>query len=233
MGEKAEQAADGFVVPPGLATVTFPGPDGGTIERTIDDGEVVPFGASGECGIRFGHAPVRDRAVPGIAGRFLAAGSRLVVECAERPGYRALEVVIPGRAGRLIPLGEAWSPRDRRFAVLVGGSQPTRWRMDVVARRQTVPRGRCAEPTGLERVELDDADLELLTAYAGRNQLEPATHREVGQRLHMDYNTARNKLYRLWSLFFAAELPMPDVQDKRIAVVECARIHGLLRDVEQ
>lgn len=76
----------GLAVPPGLASVTFPGPDGGAVERLIDDCEVVAFGAGGECGVRFGHAPVRDRSVPGIAGRFLAIGARLMVECAESPG---------------------------------------------------------------------------------------------------------------------------------------------------
>lgn len=221
----------GLTVPAGLASVTFSGPDGGAVERLIDDREVIPFGAGGECGVRFGHAPVRDRSVPGIAGRFLAIGSRVMVECAESPGYRALEMLVPGEAPRLVPLGEAWSPRAREFAVVVAGAGNSSWRLDLTVRRRTVPRGTSPEPTGLEPVELDPAELEVLAAYAAplnRGQLEPATHRQVAATLHMDYNTVRAKLYRIGRRFFAAELPMPEVSDKRVAVVECARIHGLL-----
>jgi hypothetical protein len=221
----------GLAVPPGLASVIYPGPDGGVVERLIDDGEIVAFGAAGECGVRFGHAPVRDRAVPGIAGRLLTIGTRLIVECAERPGYRALELLVPGEATRYVPLGEAWSPRPREFTVVVAGGNASGWRMDVTVRRRAVPRGVCSVPTGLEPLQLAPADLELLTAYAAplrRGHLEPATHRQVAAALHMDYNTARAKLYQIGRRFFAAELPMPDVSDKRIAVVECARLHGLL-----
>lgn len=230
-GSQRQPPSGGLAVPPGLASVVYPGPDGGAVETLVDEGEVVTFGASSECGVRFGHAPVRDRAVPGVAGRLLAIGTRLMIECAEKPGYRALELLIPGEATRYVPLGEAWSPRPREFAVLVAGGQSRAWRLDVTVRRRAVPKGISSVPTDLEPLHLAPAERELLAAYAAplqRGQLEPATHRRVAEQLHMDYNTARARLYQIGRRFFAAELPMPDVGDKRVAVVECARIHGLL-----
>jgi hypothetical protein len=222
-----------MAVPPGLARITYPGPDGSAIDTTMDDGAIVAFGASRECGVRLGYAPVRDARVPGIAGRLLTIGSRLIVECAESDGYRALEVRVPHEPTRLVPLGEAFSPRRREFSIFLPGSRSTMWRLDVTVRRRAIARGTATEPTGLPPVRLADADRALLACYAAplrRGLLEPATHTQVADALNVDYNTARNRLYEIDRKFFAAELPMPEVSDRRIAVVECARAHGLLPD---
>ena len=41
-------------------------------------------------------------------------------------------------------------------------------------------------------------------------------------------NSAREALYEVWAKLFAAGIPMPDVSEKRIAVVEAVRLHRLL-----
>jgi hypothetical protein len=38
----------------------------------------------------------------------------------------------------------------------------------------------------------------------------------------------REILYEIWARMFAQQVPMPDVSDKRVAVVEATRVHGLL-----
>jgi hypothetical protein len=62
-----------------------------------------------------------------------------------------------------------------------------------------------------------------------RGRLEPATHTEAAARLSYHPNSVREALYDVWSRMFAAGIPIPDISDKRIAVVEAIRINGLLR----
>lgn len=234
MGVDNDQAATApLSVQPGLAHVAYTGPTGGPVGTTLEEGDVATFGASGECDIRFGYAPVRDRSVPGVAGRLLAIASRVIVECAETSGYRALEVRAPGEPAHLVPLGEAFSPRSRDFFILLPGSSSRCWRMDVAVRRRSIPRGQAPERTGLDPVDLTAKERLLLQHYAAPlscGQVEPATHREVSTAMGIDYNTARARLYTIAGKFFAAELPIPDVTDKRVAVIECARVHRLLDD---
>jgi hypothetical protein len=59
-------------------------------------------------------------------------------------------------------------------------------------------------------------------------RLEPATHREVAAALSYHPNSAREALYEVWARMFAAGIPMPDVAEKRVAVVEAVRLHRLL-----
>jgi hypothetical protein len=50
----------------------------------------------------------------------------------------------------------------------------------------------------------------------------------VAAALNYHPNTVREVLYEIWALMFAEQIPMPDVSDKRVAVVEAARVHGML-----
>lgn len=213
------------------AVVTFPAPHG-VDAVTLSDGGMVAFGRSADCQARFGYAPVPDEDVPRVAGRLLAAGERVFVESAAQPGHRALEVRNPQGAVVQIPHGEGFSPREGRFDVLVRGKSQL-WRLGVTV-RQPHERSRFGPtdpPTNRFDLGLSDLQHRVLATYSeplASGRMEPATHKEVASALNYHPNTVREILYEIWALMFAHEVPMPDVSDKRIAVVEAARVHGLL-----
>jgi len=214
------------------AVVTYPAPHG--VEAvTLRDGDCVSFGRGGECDVRFGYAPLADRGVPRRAGSLVAANQRVFVESEAEPGHRALTLREPDGSVFQLGVGEGHAPRGPRFEVLVPG-ESTVWKLSVTVRDARV-RPTAADrgdlPTYRHELVLTDLQRRVLDAYAEpirHGRMEPATHREVATVLHYHPNTVREVVYDIWAAMFAAQLPMPDVSDKRVAVVEAARTHGLL-----
>jgi hypothetical protein len=86
-------------------------------------------------------------------------------------------------------------------------------------------------PTSHYALDLTDLQRTVLDTYfqpLRQGRIEPATHREVAVKLSYHPNTVREALYEIWTLMFQQGVPMPDISDKRVAVVEAARVHGIL-----
>jgi hypothetical protein len=213
------------------AVVTYPAPHG-TDAVTLSEGESAQFGRGAECKIRFGYAPIPDDTVPRVAGSLLAANQRVFIESTGLLGHRTLEVRTPSGTTR-IPAGEAFSPRERHFDVVVLGEQSS-WRLGVrvCATERTAPEQISTDPpTRRFSLDLNEREFAVLTAYCeppNRSRSEPATHKEVAAALNYHPNTVREILYEIWAQMLELQIPMPDVSDKRIAVVEATRLHGLL-----
>ncbi|HEY7947057.1 MAG TPA: hypothetical protein VID75_05250 [Acidimicrobiales bacterium] len=213
------------------AVITFPAPHG-TEAITLCEGETASFGRGTECRIRFGYAPVPDEGVPRVAGSLLAANGRIFIESSTQPGHRALELRTAETVIQ-IPAGEGFSPRDSQFDLLVRG-EGTPWKLGVAVRPVPEPSTGLRSddpPTKRFSLDLTETQYAVLAAYCeppGRARSEPATHREVAAALNYHPNTVREILYEIWARMFAEQVPMPDVSDKRVAVVEATRVHGLL-----
>jgi hypothetical protein len=213
------------------AVVTYPAPHG-TDVTTLHDGESARFGRGMECEIRFGYAPVSDEGVPRVAGTLLAANRRIFVESANQPGRRTIEIRSVSGTDQL-PAGEGFSPRDSHFDLFVRGENSA-WKLAVRFRTnsESAAAERSADPpTKRLSLELSEKQYAVLAAYCeppNRGQSEPATHKEAAAALNYHPNTVREILYEIWALMIELQVPMPDVTDKRIAVVEAARLHGLL-----
>jgi hypothetical protein len=215
----------------GRAAVTFPAPHG-TESVVLRDGEVAEFGRGGECGVRFGYAPLADVGVPRVAGRFVVASARVFVESVDVAGRRSLEIVTVGRPPLLLGVGDGFAPSEPEFRVMVHGEQQA-WALSVVVRRDTPDASRSGwePPTRSFELQLTDMQRRVVGAYIEplhHGRMEPATHREVASALSYHPNSAREALYEVWAKLFAAGIPMPDVSDKRVAVVEAVRLHRLL-----
>jgi len=213
------------------AVVTFPAPHG-TEAITLCDGDAVWFGRGAECRIRFGYAPVPDEGVPRVAGSLVAVNRRVFIESATQPGHRALE--LRGNEGTTqIAAGEGFSPRDSQFDLLVRGESSV-WKLGVTVRESvdSLTAQRSDDPpTKRFSLDLTESQYAVLAAYCeppSRGRSEPATHKEVAAALNYHPNTVREILYEIWARMFAQQVPMPDVSDKRVAVVEATRVHGLL-----
>jgi hypothetical protein len=215
------------------AAVTYPAPHG-TESFLLRDGDVVAFGRGVDCPIRFAYAPIQDDAVPRKAGQLVVANQRVFVEGMDAPGRPAIEIAVAGSPPVAIALGEAHSPREAEFAVHVRGTERI-WKLTVAVRgdEPARPSDLAGPPTRTYELALTPMQEKVVAAYLEprrRGRLEPATHREVATRLSYHPNSVREALYEVWSRMFAAGIPMPDISDKRIAVVEAIRVHGLLRD---
>jgi hypothetical protein len=157
---------------------------------------------------------------------------RVFVESTDQPGHRTLEIRGPSGTNQ-IPAGEGFSPRDAHFDLFVRGEKSA-WKLAVRVRTTPDPitTGRSTDPpTKRLSLELSEKQYAVLAAYSeppNRGRSEPATHKEVAAALNYHPNTVREILYEIWALMFELQVPMPDVSDKRIAVVEAARLHGLL-----
>ncbi len=213
--------------------VTYPAPHG-TEALVLHDGDVVRFGRGSECEVRFAYAPTADPGVPRVAGCLVVSHRRVFVESSDQLGHRALTVRADEGGTVQIPVGEGHSPRTARFEVLVPGEvEPWRIALTVRASPAGDPRPTSDDPpTRRHSLTLTPLQRTVLAAYSeplARGRLEPATHREVGTALSYHPNTVREVLYEIWAEMFAEQIPMPDVSDKRVAVVEAARVHGLLR----
>jgi hypothetical protein len=213
------------------AVVTYPAPHG-TDAITLRDGESAVFGRGAECQIRFGYAPFPDEGVPRVAGSLLAVNRRIFIESATQPGHRALE--LRSSAGVMqIAAGEGFSPREGHFELFVRGEKSV-WKLGITVRESEVSAAvdRSADPpTKRFSLDLTESQYAVLKAYCeppNRGRSEPATHKEVGAALNYHPNTVREILYEIWARMFAQQVPMPDVSDKRVAVVEATRVHGLL-----
>jgi hypothetical protein len=214
------------------AVVTYLAPHG-IDALTLCDGDLVLFGRGAECRIRFAYAPVPDEGVPRVAGSLLAANRRIFVESPPRPGHRALELRTGRGAAVQLAVGEGRSPRDDQFDVFVHGTE-TMWKLSVTVRAamgSSTSAATTDPPTRVHELGLTDLQRAVLRAYSDpitRGRPEPATHKEVAAALNYHPNTVREVLYEIWALMFAEQIPMPDVSDKRVAVVEAARVHGML-----
>jgi hypothetical protein len=212
--------------------VTYPAPHG-TESYLLRDGDIVGFGRGVECPIRFAYAPIQDDVVPRLAGQLVVANQRVFVEGVDAPGRPAIEIAVPGSPAVPVALGEAHSPRAPRFAVHVRGTNQI-WKLVVTVRAEELGLRRepVGPPTRTYVLELTPMQRRVVEAYLEplqRGRLEPATHKEAAARLSYHPNSVREALYDVWSRMFAAGIPIPDISDKRIAVVEAVRIHGLLR----
>ena len=217
--------------PAEVALVTFPAPHG--IEAvTLIEGSVVSFGRGIDCEIRFGFAPQPDQEVPRLAGQFAVINRRVFVESAATIGHRAIEVRSDEQAVQ-VPVGEGYSPRQSHFDVLVRGTASP-WKLHVTVRSEPQLHGRhdaIDPPTSHYSLSLTDLQRTVLSSYARplkNGRMEPATHKDVAGELSYHPNTVREALYEIWAMMFEQGIPMPDISDKRFAVVEAARIHGLL-----
>lgn len=216
-----------------VAVVTYTAPHGADAV-TLCDGGSARFGRGSECEIRFGYAPTPDEGVPRVAGSLLAANRRIFVESAAQPGHRALELQTSEGITQ-ISAGEGISPRDSQFSIFVRGENSP-WKMTVSVRppvESLTEQHPDDPPTKKFSLNLSELQYAVLTAYCeppGRGRSEPATHKEVAATLNYHPNTVREILYEVWARMFAEQVPMPDVSDKRVAVVEAARVHGLLWD---
>lgn len=214
------------------AVVTYHAPHG-MESLVLKDGDSAEFGRGVDCQIRFGYAPQPDQGVPRLAGRLLVMNHRVFVESCGQIGHRAIEIKTPSGTTSQIAHGEGFSPRENRFDVLVVGETEL-WRLAVNVRPWTEASGNVVgmdPPTKHYELALSDLQRSVLEAYfepIRRGRLEPATHKEVAAALNYHPNTVREALYEIWALMFEQDMPMPDVSDKRIAVVEAARVHGLI-----
>ena len=212
------------------AVATYLAPHG-TDAVTLRDDTTTAFGRGSECEIRFGYAPTPDEGLPRIAGRLIVANHRVFVESAAMEGHRALELKTANES-RQLGAGEGFSPRDQQFEVLIRGVKT--WRLAITLRSEEFPplRTNASDPpTRGFSLDLTDQQVAVLSAYCeppGRTRAEPATHKEVAAKLNYHPNTVREILYDIWAKMFEQQVPMPDVSDKRVAVVEAARNHGLL-----
>ena len=210
--------------------MTYPAPHGADV-ATLRDGESARFGRGAECEIRFGYAPIPDQGVPRVAGnlpRDKSTGLRR-----KRGPTWASHAQIRGPSGTTqIPAGEGFSPRDSHFDLFVRGENSA-WKLAVRIRTSNQPAAAESStdpPTKRLSLELTEKQHAVLAAIQppNRGRSEPATHKEVAAALNSDPNTVRESLYEIWALMFELQVPMPDVSDKRIAVVGAARLHGLL-----
>lgn len=216
----------------GRVAVSYLAPHG--VEAvTLSDGEVAAFGRGTECKVRFGYAPQADQDVPRVAGYFVVNHERVFIESPATVGHRALEVRTDSGVSVQIPIGEGFSPRDSRFDILVRGSDRP-WKLSVTLK---IPGGlpggseSADPPTTNFLLVLSEAQRSVVEAYLDpirRGRVEPATHKEVATRLDRHPNTVRETLYEVWTLLFEMDIPMLDTADKRIAVAEAVRVHGLL-----
>jgi hypothetical protein len=214
------------------AAVTYPAPHG-TESFLLRDGDVVGFGRGVECAIRFAYAPIQDDVVPRLAGQLVVANQRVFVEGVDAPGRPAIEIAVADSPSVPVALGEGHSPRASRFSIHVRGTDQV-WKLTVTVRAEDplTRRDLAGPPTRTYELALTPMQKKVVAAYLEpmqRGRLEPATHREAAARLSYHPNSVREALYDVWSRMFAAGIPIPDLSDKRIAVVEAIRIHGLLR----
>lgn len=215
-----------------VAAVTVPAPHGPDVVA-ISDGETVTFGRAASCEVRFAFAPTADEGVPRVAGRLIVAGGRVIIESLPGEGRRSIEVAADGQPVRMLAVGEAYSPVFGEFKVTVHGEQRA-WPLLVAARMPAVvPPSDDDRSTRRFNVVLTPMQERVLRAYVEpmrRGRLEPATHREAAEALNYHPNSVREALYEVWMRLFAAGVPMPDVNDKRVAVAEAVRLHRLLED---
>jgi hypothetical protein len=172
--------------------------------------------------------------VPKVAGQLIVIDGRVFIESSPTIGHRALEVQAANRSVQ-IPIGEGYSPRDAKYDVVVRGTTVP-WKLTVTIREQPDMLGRSDAsdpPTFHYSLALTDLQRAVLDAYSEplrQGRAEPATHRDVAFVLNYHPNTVREALYEIWTLMFAQGVPMPDISDKRAAVVEAARVYGVVED---
>jgi hypothetical protein len=193
---------------------------------------MVMFGRGADCGVRFGYAPLADVGLPRVAGRLVVAAERVFVESVDTVGRRSLEITVDGRPPVLLGVGDGFAPAESLFKVMVHGEQRA-WPLSVAVRRDPVSPVRSAwgPPTRGFELSLTAMQRRVVAAYMEplrQGRSEPATHREVAAALSYHPNSAREALYEVWARLFAAGIPMPDVSEKRVAVVEAVRLHRLL-----
>lgn len=214
---------------PARAAVVFDAPHGPEAAE-LWDGDIVAFGRSSSCGIRFAYAPTADLVVHGVAGRFVVHGGRVTVEADAMA--KPLEIEPSSGPQVLIAVDEAHSCRARDFTVLVAG-KPDPWLLRVSVRTDEVVR-RLAGPdpqTMTPKLDLSDLDWLVLRAYAApllRGGVTIATNAQVADQLHRHLNTVRKRMYDLWGRMHRAGFVMPTTKDKVEAAVLGARLHGLL-----
>jgi hypothetical protein len=224
------------------ATVTFSMPHDDVGCLHLGDGDIVEFGRAATCGIRLAFAPAADMAVPRIAGRLVTAGGRVFVEVADAPKRPSVQIHMEGRPVVSVGVGDAFSPAEDQFRVVIQGSQQM-WPLDVRVHRRTgdTPEAGHDQSEAAEDPEVPathtydvpftDLQERVLHAYLEpltRGRLEPATHREVAAALSYHPNRVREVLYDIWALLFHTGVPLPDIGEKRVAVVEAVRLHRLL-----
>ena len=203
----------------------------GTDSVVLRDGDIAEFGRAGTCRFRFGYAPTADLGVPRVAGRLVVAAGRVFVEARDAAGRSALAIVTPGRPPVMVGAGDGFCPAEASFRIVVHGETRT-WPVEVATRANSAASAAISaeDPTHTHELDLSDAQRRIIAAYyepLRRGRLEPATHREVAEQLGCHHNTAREVLYAVWATLFAADVPMPDVSDKRVAVTEAIRLHRL------
>jgi hypothetical protein len=215
-----------------VARIDFSTPKGSD-KFDLLEGDVIAFGRGSECRIRFGHAPVMDSSIPRVAGTLTGISGRVIVDSSSHVGHRALEFHV-GQRKTQIPLGQGVSLVEN-FDLLVRGEHKN-WLIQVKMIESIAPGPSNSndEPvTAHVNLELTDVQWKVLRAYYEpllHGFGEPASHREVAVALGFHLNTVRNRLYEIRDLMYHNGLQMPETKDARLAVVETARIHGIIRE---
>ena len=197
-----------------------------------DEHDEIYFGRSEDCHVRFGHLPVVDQHVAGIAGRVFLCDGRLAVENLSvqiafdiKEADEPLETVRPGAI--VSPPGSAfelhYTGSTHRHVVRVRG---------LAARTpaRSAPAGRSVDPTPLLAPGLTDRQWAVLDAYAAPRRAGatvPATHTQVADRLGWSMSLIRLECDAIWRAFLAAGVPMREFPDKRDAIVDAAVRHRL------
>jgi hypothetical protein len=211
------------------AAVTFPAANG-VDSLIVFDGDVVAFGRSRECDIRIGLFPVEDLLVSRVAGRLIVNVGRVLVECPAAPNHSALDVHVAGQPVYTVAVGAVYGPPSTEFTVVVAGERSLK--LSVAVRAMDVVSGPLSgAPTQARRLDLSAVQRSVIEAYLEpmrRGRLEPASHREVAETLDRHQSSVREVLYDVWARMFALGIPMPDVSDKRVAVIDAIRHHSLL-----
>ena len=211
------------------AAVVFDAPHGPEAVE-LWDGDVVAFGRSSDCAIRFAYAPTADLFVHGVAGHFCVLGGRVHVGADSRA--KPLEIEPESGPHVLVAVDEAHSCRARKFTVVVPG-RPNPWLLQISVRSDEIVKRLAGPDPQTAKLDLDmsELDWQVLRAYAApllESGVGIATNKQVASGLHYHVNTVRKRMYELWSRMHSAGVVMPATKDKVEAVVLGARLHGLL-----
>lgn|GEM_PF-1896327 len=205
----------------------------------ILDGEIVPFGR-GNPGdpkhIRIGNWPKpADLSVPRTAGYLIAVNQRIIVDCAEPIADRQI-VPVPllieqaGESDYLMPVGTAFAPAVRRFAVYLQSLKGSLFSIEIAVRPRSFVPLPLGEPSIRQVITLTEEEREVVRRYRepiSDGEQAPASHTQVAAALEAHRNTAANRITAVWDKLWDSGVPMHQSTDKATAVIRTLAAHGI------